>query len=176
MSRRYRVPPPGKATYATIAGLTFAIPLGVVVALAFTREDPGMVALVGLVAILVSLAVSGFLMHSLKRREVAFDGRELVIGASMYTRRLTPVEIDLNAARIVDLRERTELKPMLKLNGYSLPGFHAGHYWTRKRQKAFAMVTSYERVLLLPERSGTLILLSLEHPDRLLADLRKGSE
>src|SRR5690606_15939156 len=161
-------------TYATIAGLTAAIPVGVIVALAFVEDDRGMVALNGLIAILVSLAVTAFLFRSLKRREGAFDGDELVIAASLYTRRLRPGDIDLDAARIVDLREHTELKPMLKLNGYSLPGFHAGHYWTRRRKKAFALLTSYDRVLVLPERSGTLVLLSVHQPDRLLADLRKG--
>ncbi len=172
MTTSYRVPPPGKATYVTIAGIAIAIPAGILVSVVLINDDVGERALIGLVAILISLAVTGFLVHSLKRREVTFDGRELVVSASLYTRRLTPAEIDLDAARVVDLREHTELKPLLKLNGYSLPGFHSGHYWTRKRKKSFAMLTRYDRVLVLPERSGTLVLLSLEQPQRLLADLR----
>ncbi|MCA1798445.1 MAG: hypothetical protein LC632_03025, partial [Xanthomonadaceae bacterium] len=101
-------------------------------------------------------------------RSVAFDGHTLVVKAAFWTRRTPVGELDLDGARIVNLAERTELRPLLRMNGYSLPGFHAGHYRLRNTQKAFALLTARDPVLAVPERGGTLLLLSLERPQRLL--------
>lgn len=177
--KRYEVPPPGKAAWLSIAAIGGALPIGIAVGVVVTARDKpdevGVAALVGLVAVLLGLAVLGFLVHGLKRREVTFDGRQLVVKAAMYTRRRTLDDLDVAAARVADLREHTEYRPMIKWNGYSLVGFHAGNYWTRGRKRAFALLTSFERVLVLPERSGTLLLISVERPQRLLDDLREAA-
>lgn len=125
--------------------------------------------------LLLVLAV-GIPLLALRRRRIRVDGRELCVAATFYTRR-TPIDaLDLDHARVVDLAERTELKPALKTNGFNLPFFQAGHYRLRNRAKAFCLLTDRERVLVLPQRDGRFILLSPEKPQALLDALRRLAE
>lgn len=121
--------------------------------------------------LLLVLAV-GVPLLALRRRRIRLDGRELCVAATFYTRRIAADALDLDRARIVDLAEHTELKPMLKTNGFNLPFFQAGHYRLRNRAKAFCLLTGRERVLVLPQRDGRFILLSPEKPQALLDALR----
>jgi len=107
-----------------------------------------------------------------RRRRIRLEGRELLIAATLYTKRIAVDALDLRCARIIDLAEHTEYKPALKTNGFNLPGFQAGHYRLRNRGKAFCLLTGRERVLLLPQRDGGWILLSPEKPQALLDALR----
>lgn len=125
---------------------------------------------------LLLVVAVGIPLLALLRRRIRIDGRELCVAATVYTRR-TPIDaLDLDHARIVDLAERTELKPMLKTNGFNLPFFQAGHYRLRNRAKAFCLLTGRERVLVLPQRDGRFILLSPEKPQVLLDALRRLAE
>lgn len=120
----------------------------------------------------IALLMVGLLL-ALRRRRIAIDGHELRIAATFYTRRVAIDALDLEQARIVDLAERTELAPMLKLNGFGLPGFKAGHYLLRNRSRAFCLLTGFERVLVLWQRDDKFILLSPDQPQALLARLRE---
>lgn len=128
----------------------------------------------GWLPLLLILSV-GIPLLALRRRRIRLDGRELCVAATFYTRRIGADALDLDHARIVDLAEHTELKPALKTNGFNLPFFQAGHYRLRNRAKAFCLLTGRERVLVLPQRDGRLILLSPEQPQALLDALRASS-
>lgn len=90
----------------------------------------------------------------------------------MHSRRVALGELDLAYARIVDLRERTEFRPALKLMAMRLPGLGLGHFRLRDRGRAFVLLTDASRVLVLNERSGRRLLLSLDKPQALLDALR----
>lgn len=121
----------------------------------------------------IMLLAAGLIATALRRRRVSFEQGILTVLAGFNSRRIAVGEIDLDAARIVDLREHTELKPMLKVMGTSLPGYEAGHFRLRNRNKAFVMLTDRTRVLVLPEKSGKKLLLSLQQPQALLDALRR---
>ncbi|TYT25475.1 hypothetical protein FZO89_03905 [Luteimonas viscosa] len=110
---------------------------------------------------------------ALRRRRITIEGDELVVAAALYTRRVRVDALDLEHARVVDLGEHTALKPVLGLNRFGVPGFHAGHYLLRNRQRAFCLLTARDRVLVLPQRDGKLLLLSPDRPRDLLAHLRE---
>ena len=120
----------------------------------------------------IALLMAGLLL-ALRRRRIVIDGHELRIAATFYTRRVAIAALDLEQARVVDLAEHSELAPMLKLNGFGLPGFKAGHYLLRNRHRAFCLLTDREHVLMLPQRDGKLIQLSPDKPHALLAHLRE---
>ena len=79
--------------------------------------------------------------------------------------------LQLDQARVVDLAEHGSLKPVVKTNGYGMPGFLSGHYRMRDRRKAFCLLTDASRVLYLPLRDGSVLVLSPEKPRELLAAL-----
>lgn len=107
------------------------------------------------------------------RRRIGLQGLELQITATLYRKRVPVDGFDLTNARIVDLAEHTDLRPLLKTNGFGMPGFAAGHFRLRDMRKAFCLLTDRRRVLVLPLRDGTLLLLSPEKPQALLQQLQK---
>lgn len=110
---------------------------------------------------------------ALRRRHVTLQGNELVVAATFYTRRVPAHALELDRARVVDLAERAELRPWLGGNNLHLPGIQAGHFLLRNRQRAFCLLTACQRVLVLPERDGRLLMLSPRHPHDLLARLER---
>jgi hypothetical protein len=126
------------------------------------------------VVIFGTALVPAGLLSTLAHRDVSLKGDTLVVSAALIFARKVPVaELDLDKARIVDLGEHTEFRPMLQLGGFALPGFKAGHYLLRNRSRAFCVLTSFQRVLLLTQRNGKQLLLSPEHPQALLDALRQ---
>jgi len=110
---------------------------------------------------------------ALTHRSIDIEGDRLVIAAALVFARKVPVaELELDKARVLSLDERTELKPMLQLGGFTLPGFNAGHYLLRNRNRAICLLTDRQRVLVLPRRDSRLLLLSPEQPQVLLDALR----
>lgn len=111
-----------------------------------------------------------------RRQKITLDAAGLDIRSTFYTRTVAINAIKLEQARIVDLAGHTSLQPSLRSNGYSLPGFKAGHFRMRGGGKAFCLITDSSRVLALPLRDGSTVLVSPEHPRALLDALRQRAE
>lgn len=175
MDRRLALTPIGKApvVFALVVGAALPVAIAVFAMLQVRGEDmsPAVMLLVQAVVALSVLAV----VLPMWRREAAFDGSRLRVKATYYTREAPLSEFDLAAARVVDLREHVEFKPVLKTNGFALPGFQAGHFRLRDRRKAFCLVTDPSKVLALPHADGRVWLLSLEHPQAVLDILRRAA-
>ena len=168
-SRNFPLPPLHRAAWLVLVGL----PVCVVAALLLFPEPIRMPAPGWLLGPLFLLLLLVPLALLLRRRRIVVDGRTLKVAATFYTRNVDVDALDLAQARIVDLAEHTEYAPRLKLNGYDLPYFRAGHFLLRNRSRAFCLLTARERVLVLPQRDGKLILLSPERPRDLLDHLRQ---
>lgn len=143
----------------------------VVVAMGMQSRTPPPMAL--WLAIPLVLLVGAGLALALRRRRIVLDNRQLQVQATLYTRTLAVEALDLDKARVLSLEEHTDLRPMLKTNGFSLPGFKAGHFRLRNLTRAFCLVTDATRVLALPLRDGGMLLLSPARPADLLARLRE---
>ena len=118
---------------------------------------------------LVPAALWSMLLH----REIRIDGGTLVVAAALvFARKVRVGDLALDKARVIDLGDQTEFKPLLRLWGFSLPGFNAGHFVLRNRSRAFCLLTQREHVLLLPLRDGKSVLLSPEKPQALLDALK----
>ena len=175
MDRNLALTPLGKAPFVFAIGFGAVLPIAVAVlaTLQVRSEDlsPAMLlVLQGVVAVAV-LAV----VLPLWRRQAAFDGKRLKVKATFYTRESPLSDFDLDTARVVDTREHKQFRPLLKLNGYALPGFWAGHFLMRDRRKAFCLVSDPAKVLALPHADGRTWLLSLEHPQAVLDILRRAA-
>ena len=170
----FAVPPPGKPAMAFAWILGAGFPLGIAVLLVTMARDGAIPPLLVLAGQALVAATVLLVLLPLWRRRVAFDGRRLRVESTYYTREAPIAEFDLDGARVVDLRERTELRPLLKSNGYALPGFHSGHFRLRDwKRRAFCLVTDPSKVLALPHADGRVWLLSFEHPQAVLDILRR---
>ena len=174
--RNFALPPLSKAATVTAWVLGVGVPAFVAIALGFAARSGELDPLVAVASQgVVALAMIAVLVPLLRRR-VAFDGRRLRVEATIYTREAPVSDFDLAAARVVDLRERGELRPAVKTNGFDLPGFRAGHFrLSDLKRKAFCLVTDPARVLALPHADGRVWLLSFEHPQAVLDILRRAT-
>lgn len=160
--------PLSQAAWICLAGIALALVLaGLLLPAGTPVPAPAWPLLpLGVALLLVAPALA------LLRRRVALQGDELVVAATFYTRRVPVQVLDLDRARVVDLAEHTDLRPWLGGNNLQLPGIRAGYFLLRNRERAFCLLTAREGVLVLPERDGRLLLLSLRQPRELLARLR----
>ena len=176
MDRNFAVPPSRAAALAFAWVLGAGFPGGVAVLLLILAREgavPPLMVLAGQAVLAVTVLL---VLLPLWRRRVAFDGRRLRVESTFYTREAPLIDFALHDARVVDLRERTELRPMLKSNGYALPGFHSGHFRLRDwKRRAFCLVTDPSKVLALPHADGRVWLLSFEHPQAVLDILRRAN-
>lgn len=167
MTREFAIVPPDARLLWVVVGVLAAAALAGLAQVATIRQEP----LVWLF-LPVILAALALFAKVLQRRRVMLDTGMLTIVAGALTRRIAIANIDLDAARIVDLREHIEWAPFIELFGTRLPGFSSGHFWLRNRSRAFVLLTTRDRVLVLPEKSGTRLLLSLQQPQSLLDALQ----
>ncbi|KRG51726.1 PH domain-containing protein [Stenotrophomonas beteli] len=124
-------------------------------------------------SLLVIAVIGTGLSVAFFRRRVTFDGALLDVRSTLYRRRVPVAQLQLDRAEVVDLGRDRRYAIRFKTNGYSMPGFHSGHFRLQGGGKGFALVTDRSRVLALPVRDGSTLLLSLERPQALLDALRK---
>ena len=154
--------------------LMLVLPLGIVAAVMFgspAKPMPGS----AMVAVCLAFLLTTAALALLKRRRITLENGVLVVAATFYTRKTPVAALDLAHARVASLDERTEFRPGMKTNGYALPGFQAGHFRLRNRAKAFCLLTTQQRVLILPQRDGAFLMLSPTQPQALLDALRAAS-
>lgn len=171
-SRSFAVTPPPAYAWLWLAGMGVLLPLGIVVGMHLSGEQ---LRTAGIVPVLVIVPlVFAMLLAAMKRRAVELHDGVLEVRAALFRQRVAVVQLDLERARVVDLAERTELRPVVKTGGMSLPGFHAGRFRLREKfGRAFCLLTDRHRVLWLPLRDGKdQLLLSLEQPQAVLDALK----
>ena len=71
----------------------------------------------------------------------------------------------------MDLTESREYQPRWRTFGTGLPGYRAGWFRLRNREKALLYVTDGSRVVYIPTRDNYSVLLSVAEPERFLQAL-----
>ena len=172
-TQSFAVPPPPAWAWWLLLGLAGVLPLGIIGMLTLTEPR----AHVAAPALFIIPVVLVLLLLAMRRRSVTLQHGVLEIRAALYTQKVAVSELNVERARIVDLAERTELKPLIKTNGFSTLGFNAGYFRLRDHfGKAFCLITDSHKVLWLPRNDGkSQYLISLERPHALLDALRAGN-
>lgn len=119
------------------------------------------------------LAIWFLLDRAMCRHRLCVNDAALQIKTSFYSESVAWADLRLEAARIVDLHERTDFKPGRKSNAYALPGFKSGRFRLKNGEKAFVAIAGERRALWLPTRRGFGLLLQPQQPDALLKHLRE---
>lgn len=168
MSREFRTAAPNLPKAWLLPGILLVV--AAIAGIAQIRNAPGDKAgLEGLFGIAIIALGIGW---SLRRRSVELEDGVLIAKAGFFSAKRRIADLDLDAARIVNLKDAPKLRPGLKLFGLWLMGYAGGYFWLRDRSTAFVLLTDASRVLVLPDRNGRKVLLSMEHPQTLLDALR----
>ena len=182
---RFQLVPPPPRAHAWLFTLCLLLPLVLTAAtLAIPLLTGSATSLVGgSVPLTVALVLGGLVLlcgalwwvlaRFMRRQALRVSADALEVRSSFY-RCTTPLaELKLDQARVVDLDERTELKPTLKTNGFSIPGFHSGWFLLRNRRRSFVAITDGRRKLWLPGSGRHDLLIEPADPAALLARLRE---
>ena len=96
----------------------------------------------------------------------------LRIRGDVYGQFIATAELRGRDARIVALAVSTELSPQARTAGTAVPGYHAGWFRLRNREKALLYLTARDRAVYVPTTREYSLLLSPEDPERFLARLQ----
>src|SRR5690606_15099474 len=107
-----------------------------------------------------------------RRHRLRLGAGGLEIATTFHGRRMDLADLDLDAARVVDLDDRPEFRPMLRTNGLAVPGFRSGWYRLRNGHRALVATAGGRRLLWIPTAAGHDLLLQPGNPQALLDRLR----
>ncbi|WP_052630170.1 hypothetical protein [Pseudoxanthomonas suwonensis] len=175
---RLQLAQPGARSGFWLFALTFVLPVAItVVAVAVSASRSGGAGLADYLALGGVILLCGVLWQVLsrfmRRQALSLSAEALEVRSSFYRSRTLLSELKLDQARVVDLDEHIELRPMLKTNGFALPGFHSGWFLLRNRRRAFVATADGRRKLWLPAHGKHDLLLEPKDPGALLARLRE---
>lgn len=141
------------------------------------RASTGVTVTLGfLAALMAALALMfAWFMWSASNATAAIRDGALHIQVPLYGRSIAIADLDLDAARVVDVDKSSPLRPRMRTNGIGLPGYGVGWFRLRDGSKALMAMTSRRNMLYLPTRHDYVLLLSVADPERLLAQLRAGA-
>ena len=177
--------PPGERAGFWLFALTFALPVLITAgAIAAAVMGGGPLNLVqDSLALTVALTVGGIavlcgamwwgLARLMRRQALELSADVLELRSSFYRCRMPLAELELDQARLVDLDERTEYRPAVKANGFSIPGFRSGWFLLRNRRRTFVAIADGRRKLWLPGSGKHDLLLEPRDPAALLQRLRE---
>ncbi|MCY3598711.1 MAG: PH domain-containing protein [Gemmatimonadetes bacterium] len=105
------------------------------------------------------------------RAEVSPAGLKLV--GDLWGRTIPLDRLELDDARIVDLRGEPDLVPRRRTMGTALGGYSAGWFRLRGGEKALLYLTDRRRVVYIPTLDGYSLLVSQSDPRRFLDALHE---
>ena len=100
------------------------------------------------------------------RAEVSPSGLKLV--GDLWGRTIPLDRLELDGARVVDLRGEPDLVPRRRTMGTALGDYSAGWFRLRSGEKALLYLTDRRRVVYIPTLDGYSLLLSQSDPRRFL--------
>ena len=164
--------PPGKQVLILPAVLVLMplVALALILATAGEQHTPLPWPAIVPVALLPLIGV--FASQQLFQRKFLLSPEGLRLRTLPFPRTVPVSSFDLERAEIVDLGKREDLVPRFKIAGTRLPGFRSGRFYLRDKRRASVFLTELRKVLVLPLRDGSVVLLSLQRPEALLAALR----
>ena len=127
-----------------------------------------------LVAIGFALAlVGGLLLYSPGIPAVTVTRDTLAIADHFYPFTLRRANVDLDHVQVVDLRTDKAWKPTLRTNGFANSRYRSGWFRVSGGKTVRLYQASSPRLVLLPPRTGTYVLLEVKDPEAFVADLRR---
>lgn len=91
----------------------------------------------------------------------------------LYSQTLPTSDIDWQGAFIADLSVEQGLQPKWRNNGVGLPGYSLGWFTLNNDQKALLSVTESKQVIVLPTHQDYVIMVSVDQPRQMLAELHQ---
>lgn len=120
-------------------------------------------------------ALTGLLAYFLiagSRAVVVVGGDAVRLRIPVYGRSIPWASINRAATRVITFGSSPQLKPRVRTNGMSVPGYHVGWFRLANGSRALAALTAMDRdVVYVSLVDGTAVLLSVRDPKAFMARL-----
>ena len=130
----------------------------------------GYLAIAGLVPVLLAGLLGGLTWVSRRVRfEVTREGLRI---RGPYGRLITRDAMDLQEARVVDLKTDPSYRLGIRTSGIGMPGYASGWFRLKGGASALLFVTERTRTVAIPTSLGYTLLLSPADPDAFIKSLK----
>lgn len=119
------------------------------------------------------LCLLGYTAYSLQHVTFEINPHQLRIKGGLYGRTVPASALVVDQAQSLDLTQQQAYRPKWRTNGIGLPGYAAGWFKLRNREKALLFVTDGRRVVYIPTRQGYVLILSVAAPEQFLQTLQR---
>jgi hypothetical protein len=123
-----------------------------------------------LIAVIVLFIYIG---HSSRNITYVVSDEGLHIKGGLYGRMIPMADIVAEEVRVMNLNNETEYNPKWRTNGIGLPGYAAGWFKLRNKEKALCFLTDRSRVVYIPTSKDYSVMLSTLEAEELAGLLRR---
>jgi hypothetical protein len=123
--------------------------------------------------LLALLGLFGFITYSSKHVRFEVSGQTLRIRGDLYGREMNLSDLNVAAAKAVNLNQDGQFKPTLRTNGIGLPGYRSGWFRLRNQEMALLFITNPNSVVYIPTSKGYSLLLSVPNPEAFLSSIKQ---
>ena len=166
----FTIPPlgtPAKTVLAALAAATLALAIA-----ALLLPIPTWVRLAVAVSLFAVSGLLGYFLYGGLRGTATVGTDALRLNVPVYGRSIPRASIDKAGIRVITFASSPHLRPRLRSNGMSVPGYHVGRFSLANGSPAFVALTAMDReVAYVPLADGTAVLLSVEDPKGLVTQL-----
>ncbi|MDQ7826877.1 MAG: PH domain-containing protein [Candidatus Eremiobacteraeota bacterium] len=124
-----------------------------------------------LVAVITVLMASMAL--SMNRVSFVLSAEGLRIRSALYGRFIPSRAIMKDKAEIITLSKDNPLNPSWRSNGIGLPGFAAGWFRLKNKEKALLFLTTSSNIVYIPTSEGFSVMLSVQDAGEFLRVLKQ---
>ncbi len=122
--------------------------------------------LIGLIGLFVSMG------YQARHARFTLNERGLDISPGLYGRFIPGDVINKEGVRVVNLNVETGYQPHWRTNGAGLPGYDAGWFRLKNKEKALVFLTDRARVVYIPTSQNYSVLLSAQEAEALADAIR----
>lgn len=128
--------------------------------------------IIAVVLIVTLVGTLALLFFGARRPSFEVSSEGLRVRGSLYGRMIPASQLRLEEAQVVNLEATQELRPKWRTNGVGLPGYSAGWFRLRNREKALVFLTDRKHAIYIPTTEGYVILISPGDPEAFVESLR----
>ena len=110
--------------------------------------------------------------YSARNIKYVIDKESISIKNTLYGRTIKKSSVFAKGFTVTDLNTQSTYRPGLRTNGVGLPGFMAGWFRLKNKQKGLLFVTDKAKVVCIPTQKY-MLLISVENPVEFLQALKE---
>jgi hypothetical protein len=115
--------------------------------------------LIGVIGLFISIG------YQARHATFAVNDQGLRLGPGLYGRFIPREDINKEGVRVVNLNVEADFQPKWRTNGSSMPGYAAGWFKLKNKEKALVFLTDRSRVVYIPTNQNYAVLLSVREAE-----------